>query len=157
VPASHVQASFRKCGLPCGLCRSLPALAGQTRVYASIVSFDLRLLYNCNTRYELLVRLYSPGTSTLEETPSFAWRTNGMAHATTCCRSAAVGLARLFLNYGTFWQTAPVRERRSRCLPAPSPNGCPWCSPASVVWGSKGPLPVPRTLWESRCWAQRLL
>jgi hypothetical protein len=44
-------------------------------VYASIVSFGLRLLYNCNTRYEWLVRPCSPGTFTLEETPSFAWRT----------------------------------------------------------------------------------
>jgi len=49
-------------------------------VYASIVSFGLRLLYNCNTRYEWLVRPYSPGTFTLEEAPSFAWRTNGLAH-----------------------------------------------------------------------------
>jgi hypothetical protein len=39
----------------------------------------LRLLYNCNTRYEWLVRPYSPGTSTLEEAPSFAWRPNGPA------------------------------------------------------------------------------
>ena len=44
-------------------------------VYASIVSFGLRILYNCNTRYEWLVRPYSPGTFTLEEAPSFAWRT----------------------------------------------------------------------------------
>ncbi len=49
-------------------------------VYASIVSFGLRLLYNCNTRYEWLVRPCSPGTFTLEEAPSFAWRTNGVAH-----------------------------------------------------------------------------
>jgi hypothetical protein len=50
-------------------------------VYASIVSFGLRLLYNCNTRYEWLVRPYSPGTFTLEETPSFPWRTNGRHQA----------------------------------------------------------------------------
>jgi hypothetical protein len=49
-------------------------------VYASIVSFGLRLLYNCNTRYEWLVRPCSPGTFTLEETPSFAWRTNGVRY-----------------------------------------------------------------------------
>jgi hypothetical protein len=49
-------------------------------VYASIVSFGFRLLYNCNTRYEWLVRPYSPGTSTLEEAPSFAWRTNGLRY-----------------------------------------------------------------------------
>jgi len=58
-------------------------------VYASIVSFGLRLLYNCNTRYEWLVRPYSPGTFTLEETPSFAWRTNGLAHATSPFRVQA--------------------------------------------------------------------
>ena len=49
-------------------------------VYASIVSFGFRLLYNCNTRYEWLVRPYSPGTSTMEEAPSFAWRTNGLRY-----------------------------------------------------------------------------
>jgi hypothetical protein len=49
-------------------------------VYASIVLFGLRLLYNCNTWYEWLVRPYSPGTFTLEETPSFAWRTNDLAY-----------------------------------------------------------------------------
>jgi hypothetical protein len=49
-------------------------------VYASIVSFGFRLLYYCNTRYEWLVRPYSPGTFTLEETPSFPWRTNGVCY-----------------------------------------------------------------------------
>jgi hypothetical protein len=48
-------------------------------VYASIVLFGVCLRNNCNTRYEWLVRPYSPGTFTLEETPSFAWRTNGLA------------------------------------------------------------------------------
>jgi hypothetical protein len=33
------------------------------------------LLYNCNTWYEWLVRPYSTGTFTLQETPNFAWRT----------------------------------------------------------------------------------
>jgi hypothetical protein len=41
-------------------------------VYASIVSFGFRLLYNCNIRYDWLVGPFSPGTSTLEEAPSFA-------------------------------------------------------------------------------------
>ena len=50
-------------------------------VYASIVLFGFSiLLNNCNTRYEWLVRPYSAGTFTLQETPSFAWRTNGLAH-----------------------------------------------------------------------------
>jgi len=60
---------FRKCGLPCGLCRSLCTL----QLSRSGFSF---LLNNCNTRYEWLVRPYSAGTFTLQETPSFAWRTN---------------------------------------------------------------------------------
>ena len=34
------------------------------------------LLHHCNTRYEWLVRPCSAGTFTLQETPSFAWRTN---------------------------------------------------------------------------------
>ena len=45
-------------------------------VYASVRIVQTSvLLYDCNTRYEWLVRPYSPGTFTLEETPSFAWRT----------------------------------------------------------------------------------
>ena len=35
------------------------------------------LLHHCNTRYDWLVRPCSAGTFTLQETPSFAWRTNG--------------------------------------------------------------------------------
>ena len=34
------------------------------------------LLHHCNTRYEWLVRPCSTGSFTLQETPSFAWRTN---------------------------------------------------------------------------------
>ena len=34
------------------------------------------LLSRCNTRYGWLVRPYLVGTSTPQETPSFAWRTN---------------------------------------------------------------------------------
>jgi hypothetical protein len=34
-------------------------------------------LHHCNTRYDWLVRPCSAGTFTLQETPSFAWRTNG--------------------------------------------------------------------------------
>ena len=39
------------------------------------------LLHRCNTRYEWLVRPYSAGTCTLQEAPSFAWRTNARASA----------------------------------------------------------------------------
>jgi hypothetical protein len=60
-------------------------------VYASIVSFGFRLLYNCNTRYEWLVRPYSPGTFTLEETPSFPWRTNGVRYLLAGGRGLGLG------------------------------------------------------------------
>lgn len=46
-------------------------------VYASIILVGVCLRNNCNIRYEWLVRLCSAGTFTLQETPSFAWRTNG--------------------------------------------------------------------------------
>src|SRR5712691_1186998 len=49
-------------------------------VYASPVSFGLHLLHRRNTRYEWLVGPCSAGTCTLQETPSFAWRTNAKAH-----------------------------------------------------------------------------
>jgi len=58
-------------------------------VYASIVSFGFFsiLLNNCNTRYEWLVRPYSAGTFTLQETPSFAWRTNVELTHQACLQS----------------------------------------------------------------------
>jgi len=62
---------------------SLPKGPRSFPVYASIVSFGFRLLYNCNTRYEWLVRPCSPGTFTLQEAPSFAWRTNGLRSRST--------------------------------------------------------------------------
>ena len=46
-------------------------------VYASAGSFGFTtLLSNCNTRYGWLVGPYPAGTLTLQEAPSFAWRTN---------------------------------------------------------------------------------
>ena len=48
------------------------------------------LLHHCNTRYEWLVRPCSTGTFTLQETPSFAWRTNG------CITSGAGWLQAIF-------------------------------------------------------------
>jgi len=95
---------FRKCGLPCGLCCSLCTLQNCCLIVdtiylcpcspgssGSLVSF-LRcqgflsptvtpltglnyLLHFCSTRYKWLVRPCFPGTFTLEETLSFAWRT----------------------------------------------------------------------------------
>ncbi len=48
-------------------------------VYASVISFGFCLLHNCNTRYGWLVRPYPAGTFTLQETPSFAWRTTALS------------------------------------------------------------------------------
>jgi hypothetical protein len=46
-------------------------------VYASTDLFGFGLLSSsCNTRYEWLVKPCSAGTFTLQEAPSFAWRTN---------------------------------------------------------------------------------
>jgi hypothetical protein len=70
-PNNGAVSSFREYGFPCGLCGSLCML--------QLSCSALRLRNNCNTRYEWLVRPYSAGTFTLQETPSFAWRTNGLA------------------------------------------------------------------------------
>src|SRR3989304_2169025 len=43
----------------------------------SLTCFSV-LLHHCNTRYEWLVRPCSTGSFTLQETPSFAWRTNSL-------------------------------------------------------------------------------
>ena len=50
-------------------------------VYASPVLFGFHLLHRCNTQYRWLVRPYLAGTYTLQETPSFAWRTNATLQA----------------------------------------------------------------------------
>jgi hypothetical protein len=51
-------------------------------VYASPDSFGVfHLLLRCNTRYRWLARPYLAGTCTLQETPSFAWRTNARHQA----------------------------------------------------------------------------
>jgi hypothetical protein len=57
------------CAFPCGLHGSLCTL----RMLRSVF---WHLLHIRNTRYEWLVRPYSAGTCTLQEAPSFAWRTN---------------------------------------------------------------------------------
>src|SRR5215467_16114309 len=57
------------CAFPCGLHGSLCTLR-------MIRSVFLHLLHIRNTRYEWLVRPSSAGTCTLQEAPSFAWRTN---------------------------------------------------------------------------------
>src|SRR5262245_9465261 len=60
--------SFREGGLPYGLRGTLCTLhLCRPAVY---------LLHRCNTRYRWLVKPYLAGTCTLQETPSFAWRTN---------------------------------------------------------------------------------
>ena len=91
----------RESGLPCGLRGSLCPL----RRCCSAV---LCLLHRCNTRYEWLVRPYSAGTCTLQEAPSFAWRTNARdeplpkAGATQERTLEAVGCSALF---GGGWPT----------------------------------------------------
>src|SRR6266581_8703788 len=60
--------SFGECGLSCGLRGALCTL--------HLCRSAFQLLHRCNTRYGWLVRPYPVGTSTLQETPSFAWRTN---------------------------------------------------------------------------------
>ena len=49
-------------------------------LYSTVTSLTGRsgLLHHCNTRYDWLVRPCSTGTFTLQETPSFAWRTNAL-------------------------------------------------------------------------------
>ena len=64
--------SFGECGLPCGLRGSLCTL----QLFRS--ALHQCFLHSCNTRYEWLVRPSSAGTFTLQEAPSFAWRTNAM-------------------------------------------------------------------------------
>ena len=67
--ANGAVSSFRECGLPYGLRDSLCTLQ-------PCRSVRLHLLHSCNTQYEWLARPYSAGTFTLQEAPSFAWRTN---------------------------------------------------------------------------------
>ena len=58
-------------------------------VYASVGSFGFpTLLPNRNTRYGWLVGPYPAGTLTLQEAPSFAWRTNAglQQHAAVLAR-----------------------------------------------------------------------
>src|SRR4029450_6079130 len=64
--------SFRECGLPYGLRGALCTL--------HLCRSAFYLLHRCNTRYGWLVRPYPVRTFTLQETPSFAWRTNAGAH-----------------------------------------------------------------------------
>ena len=53
-----------KCGFACGLCDSLSTLQ------------LCHCFHSCKTRYELMVSHYSTGSFTLQETPSFSWRTS---------------------------------------------------------------------------------
>jgi hypothetical protein len=81
--------SFGECGLPCGLRDSLCTL----QLFRS--ALHRGFLHSCHTRYEWLVRPCSAGTSTLQEAPSFAWRTNAPAHREppSCNLSASAGTA----------------------------------------------------------------
>ena len=59
--------SFGECGRPGGLRGALGTL--------HLVRSAFCLLSRCNTRYGWVARPYPVGTSTPQETPSFAWRT----------------------------------------------------------------------------------
>ena len=48
-------------------------------------------LHHCNTRYDWLVRPCSTGSFTLQETPSFAWRTNGLRYLRVGGRGLCLG------------------------------------------------------------------
>ena len=76
-----------------GSLRSLASLP-QRRGFLSATVTPLTglsgLLHHCNTRYDWLVRPYSAGSFTLQETPSFAWRTNvGVSCRGELARNAA--------------------------------------------------------------------
>ena len=62
--------SFRECGLSCGLRGTLWTL--------HLCRSAVPLLHRCHTRYRWLVRPSWQGLA-LQETPSFAWRTNASA------------------------------------------------------------------------------
>ena len=81
---------------------------------SSLTCFSV-LLHHCNTRYEWLVRPCSTGTFTLQETPSFAWRTNGV-------RYPRVGGTRQRHFAGT--NLKPQNCLKTRRLP---PVGCTRC------------------------------
>ena len=66
--ANGAVSSLRECGLPCGLRGSLCTLQPLRSASPPPNS--------CNTRYGWLVRPYPMGTSTPQEAPSYAWRTN---------------------------------------------------------------------------------
>ena len=58
---------------------------------------------DCNTRYDWLVKPCSAGTFTLQETPSFAWRTSGERYPPRvgfedCIASKMIFGERLFFN-----------------------------------------------------------
>jgi hypothetical protein len=62
--------SFGECGLPGGLRGALCPL------HLCRSALHQCVLHSCHTRYEWVVRPSSAGTSTRQEAPSCAWRTN---------------------------------------------------------------------------------
>src|SRR5204862_232762 len=75
--------SCRACGLPDGLRGALCTLP--------LCRSACHLLHRCNTRYGWLVRPDPVGTSTLQETPSFAWRTNATLQARRAAGARELG------------------------------------------------------------------
>ena len=80
------------------------------------------LLHHCNTRYEWLVRPCSAETCTLQETPSFAWRTNGLRYLRWGGRGLCLG-AEKTRSQKNAWREAC----RTRSAPASSAL-LSWCS-----------------------------
>ena len=74
--------TFRNCGIPYGLHVSLSTL----HPFCSREFHPLR--HRRKTRYGWLVRPYPTGTLTLQDAPSFAWRTNARAQRRALARPA---------------------------------------------------------------------
>jgi hypothetical protein len=115
--------SLRECGLPCGLRSSLCTL----QLFRS-VTFHL---HNCNTRYGWVVNPYPKGAFTPSETPSFAWRTNGIAHLSP-------DLARRLTHTSTESCKMPPHTPAADGQVELVLGGC--C--ARIVYSSNNPLPV---------------
>src|SRR5712691_7703728 len=94
-----------KCEFPCGLHGSLCTL----RMLRSVLSY---LLHIRNTRYGWVASPYPARSFTLQETPSFAWRTNATLQARATRYRPTPAHKR------TLW---PVACKRLILIEAPSP------------------------------------
>ncbi len=126
--------TFRKCGFPYGLHNSLYTL----HLFCSLEFHQLR--HKCNTRYGWLVKPFPAGTFTLQDAPSFAWRTNavltekiydGGFFACFCKKGDNVnlsGAAACVLCYGVYtyvYATSPASQGPSQILKTPKNSTMP--------------------------------